>query len=602
MVNNGYVGKILQVDLSTGKTNIGKLDLDLAQRFIGGRGLATKILLDEIDPTVDPLSPDNKIIIAAGPLTGTIVPTSSRYMVVTKGPLTGAIACSNSGGFFGPELKFAGFDMIIIEGKSPKPLYLWIRDSQIELRSAEHIWGKNTDETEDILRNETHKDAKVACIGPAGESLVRFASIINDRGRAAARSGVGAVMGSKNLKAVVVRGTGRIKVSNSDALRVIQQDVLSILRKNPITSTHFPSFGTASLVNIINRNGLYPTRNFQTGVFANADKINGETLAKTIFVKKKACFRCPIACGRFTSVSGEKYKGKGEGPEAGCIGAMGANCGIDNLEAIARANYISNKLGLDQISFGTTLACAMELYEKGYLPEKEIGRTLNFGDADALVEMVGKTGRREGIGDILAEGSFKLAQKYGHSEFSMSVKKQELPPYDPRGAKGLGLGYATSNRGACHTRGYTISAEILGAPLKLDPFTVRGKAVLLRRFQDFTAVIDSAGICIFVTFALGMEHIQKFINAVIGFDYTIDNIMRIGERIWNIERVFNVKAGFTKEDDTLPERLLKEAMPEGPAKGNVVELDEMLKEYYNLRGWDLYGVPTEKKLKMLQLI
>jgi aldehyde:ferredoxin oxidoreductase len=597
----GWIGKILRVDLTRGELKVEELDPKLGAKFIGGRGLGSKILFDEIDPKVDPFSPNNKLIMATGPLTGTSASAAGRYMVITKSPLTGTIACSNSGGHFGAELKFAGFDLIIFEGKAKEPVYLFIEDGKAEIRDAKTLWGKTTHETTDKILSETDMDARVACIGPAGEKLARYACVINDKHRAAGRSGVGAVMGSKNLKAVAVKGSGSITIANKEAFRKASLDVFKKVKANPVASTGLPTYGTTVLVNIINASGILPTRNFNEGVFEGAEKISGETIAEDILVRNRACFSCPIACGRVVKVTNPKYECFSEGPEYESDWSMGACCGIDNLDAIAKGNYLCDTLGLDPISAGVTIACGMELFEKGIISTKEVGRSLNFGDADAMVEMIRAIGYREGFGDALAEGSYRLAEKYGHPEYSMSVKKQEFPAYDGRGVQGMGLQYATSNRGACHVRGYLISPEILGSPQKLDPFETEEKAGWVKAFQDLTAVVDSAGLCLFNTFAFGGPEILEYLKTATGIEMSLEELMKAGERIWNLEKVFNLKAGITGKDDRLPDRLVKEPMPSGPAKGKVVELGKMLPEYYELRGWDKEGVPTKEKLKELGL-
>lgn len=599
---NGWIGKILRVNLTNGEFKVEDLDKNLAIKFLGGRGLGSKILYDEIDPRIDPLGPENKLILATGPLTGTSASAAGRYMAITKSPLTGTIACSNSGGHFGPELKFSGFDMIIIEGKAKEPVYIYIEDGAIEIRDAKSIWGKTTHEATDQIHEETDIDSKIACIGPGGERLVRFACIVNDKHRAAGRSGVGAVMGSKNLKAVAVRGSGSIKVADKEAFRKITVECFKKVKSNPVTSKGLPSYGTAVLVNIINASGIFPTRNFQDSVFEGAEKISGEAIADRILIRNRACFSCPIGCGRVVRVKNPKYECMSEGPEYESDWSLGACCGVDNLDAIAKGNFLCDLLGLDPISTGVTIACAMELFERGIISSTEIGRPLHFGDEDAMVEMVRAIGYREGFGDILAEGSYRMAERFGHPEYSISVKKQEFPAYDARGAQGMGLQYATSNRGACHVRGYMTAPEILGSPVKLDPFDTKDKAQWDKTFQDLTAVVDSSGLCLFNTFAFGIDEIAEYLKAATGIQIDNQELMKTGERIWNLERLFNLKAGLTFRDDTLPERLLKEPVKSGPAKGRVVELDRMLPEYYKLRGWNNEGVPTEEKLKELGLI
>jgi aldehyde:ferredoxin oxidoreductase len=596
----GYIGKILRVNLSNKDIKTEALNMDLARHYIGGRGLATKYYYDEVkNLNIDPLSKENKLIFAAGPLTGTPAPSASRYMVVTKGALNNAIASSNSGGFWGPELKFAGFDMIIIEGKSEKPVYLWVHDGSAELKDASDLWGKDTHETEDMIQEKLKdKGIRVTAIGPAGENLVKFAAIINEKHRAAGRTGVGAVMGSKNLKAIAVRGHGKVPISNRDQFKDVLKDKLSKIKANSVTAQGLPAYGTAVLVNIINAQGMYPTHNFQRGTFESANDLSGEAMSEKYLIKNKACFACPIACGRITKLDGKDS----EGPEYETLWSYSADCGVTNFEKVIEANYYADKLGLDTITTATTIAAAMELNEKGYIPKKDItGPDLKFGNADAIVEYTKDIAYRKGFGNKLAEGSKKLAMSYNHPEISISVKGQELPAYDPRGAYGHALEYATSNRGGCHVRGYMISPEILGLPEKLDPLVTTNKPFWTKTFQDLTAVIDSAGDCLFTSFALGADDYRDLLNAVTGFEYTTEEMMKAGERIWNLERVFDLKVGFTGKDDTLPERFLNTPMPDGPVKGSVVPLSVMLPEYYTLRGWSKDGVPTDAKLKELNI-
>ncbi|MBU0618070.1 MAG: aldehyde ferredoxin oxidoreductase family protein [Planctomycetes bacterium] len=598
---HAYAGKILRVDLTRGTLSTEPIPADDARAFIGGRGLATKIMFDEVDPKVDALSPRNKLIFVTGPLTGTSAVASGRFMVVTKGALTGAIACSNAGGNFGPELKYAGYDMIVLEGAAKKPTMLVIDDDEVELRSAGKLWGKNVHETEDLLHEQLGDEFKCVIIGPAGEKRVRFANIINDKNRAAGRSGVGAVMGSKNLKAIAVRGSGGLTAAQPKQFRNACLDALDKLKAGHVTGEGLPKFGTAVLVNVINEGGLFPTRNFQQGQFESAGQISGETIAEQILVRARACVACPIACGRVTRVTDGKYAGAGEGPEFETIWALGADCGVSDLSAATKANYICNELGMDTISAGATVACAMELYQKGVITKKQVGRTLNFGDGAALVDMMTKIGYRRGFGDVLAEGGARVAAKFKRPDLFMGVKKQEFPAYDARGAFGMGLQYATSNRGACHVRGYMISPEILGSPEKMDPYTPKGKAAMDIAFQDLTAALDSSGMCLFTTFSIGAPELLAMLKTSTGFDYNLDEMMQAGERIWNLERMFNLRAGFTKKDDTLPKRMLREPMPEGPAKGKTVPLEKMLGEYYRLRGWDAEGRPTKAKRAALGL-
>jgi len=506
--------------------------------------------------------------------------------------------------------------MIIFEGKAKKPTYLWIEDDKVELRDARHLWGKTTSETEITVISETAPEAKVACIGPAGENLVRFAAVMNDMGRTAARSGVGAVMGSKNLKAVAVKGTKGVKVADRVGFLEVVREVYRELVEDE--SVHeFHRTGTPGVLALVQQSGALPHRNFsQTGVNPEWEKLSSETLEETVAVRKwmgMACPACPVGCGRTSKVTAPDFAGLGVGPEYESIGLLGSSIGVADINAVAKANFICNEMGMDTISTGSTIACAMELYEKGYLPKKDVERPLRFGDAHALVELIEKIALRAGFGDVLAEGSYRLAEKYGHPEFFMGVKKQEFPSYDPRALHGMGLGYATQSRGACHIRGEVQDVTLYGVYTwrvtrdhnleNVDPLTWEDKPLLTKEIQDWFALIDSCGMCNFVFF-LGRDEDQcrKLIETATGIEMGgYKGFIQTGERIMNIERLFNLKAGFTVKDDTLPKRMIKEPMPGGPAKGKVVPLDKMLPEYYKLRGWDANGVPTPEKLKELGL-
>ncbi|MBW2221471.1 MAG: aldehyde ferredoxin oxidoreductase family protein [Deltaproteobacteria bacterium] len=604
---NGWVGKILRVNLTQGSTRVEELPAELNHLFLGGRGLASKLLFDEVNPQVEPLSPENKLIFMTGPLTGTGAIGGASYVVVTKSPLTGSIACSTTEGYFGPELKFAGYDGIILEGKSPEPVYLSIEDDTVELLSASHLWGKSTHKTEEIIRAEKEnpwiaRETFITSIGPAGENLVKIASIINDKHRAAARSGVGAVMGSKNLKAIAVRGTKAVSLANGKMFLDSVERAWEKFKTTPVIPQALNNIGTSFLVDLINESGVLPARNFQTGVMKNIEKISGEHMAETILKINKGCFSCPIACIQVTEVEDPAFLGKGEGPEYRSIALIGASCGIDNINAIAKINYLCDEMGIDALSYGSAIACAMELTEKKIISKKETGVNLKFGNAEAVVELVEKVVKREGFGEILAEGGYQLAAKYNHPEYFMGVKKQGSPAFDPRGIQGLGLEYATSNSGVSHALGYLVTHKILGIRGEIDPLTTEGKAPLVKLFQDGSAVFDSAGLCRLLLLGIWIDEVIPMLEAATGISYTEEDLQNIGERIWNLERLFNVKAGFSSTDDTIPQRMLKEPMPEGPAKGQVCKLDEMLPEYYNIRGWTHKGIPTEDKLKSLGLV
>ena len=614
----GWTRKILRVDLSKGTCKSEPLNMEWAQQYLGQRGLATKYFVEEVDPKVDPLSPANKMIMATGPLTGTPASTGGRYSVITKGALTGAIACSNSGGYFGAELKFAGWDMVIFEGKSAKPVYLSIEDDKVELRDAAHLWGKTVWQTEEIIK-KSHQDpqTRVCSIGRAGENGVMYACIVNDLHRAAGRSGVGTVMGSKNLKAVAVRGTkGAGAIKNPKAFMAAAAAAKKVLADNAVTGQGLPTYGTQVLMNVINEMGALPTRNHRDVQFEDARKISAEAMhekrptdGKAHLVTNAACFGCTIACGRiskidethFSVVNKPQYWGASGGLEYEAAWALGAANGVGDLEALQYANLICNEDGFDPITFGATVAAAMELYDMGVLTKEQIGLDAPFGSAQALVVLAEMLVKGEGFGKDLALGSARMCAKYGKPELSMGVKKQEFPAYDSRGIQGMGLAYATSNRGACHLRGYTVASEVLGIPVKTDPLVTEGKADLVKAFQDATSVFDSAGICVFTTFAWTLADLQPQLDAACDGDWTMEKLAVVGERIWNMERLFNNAAGFTAKDDDLPPRLKTEPAKTGPAKGLVSGIDKMRPEYYKARGWSAEGVPTKETLARLGL-
>jgi aldehyde:ferredoxin oxidoreductase len=613
-----WAGKILRVNLSTGECRSEPLNMTWAKDYLGSRGLATKYFTEEVDAKVDPLSSDNKIIWATGPLTGTMASTGGRYTVVTKGPLTGAIACSNSGGYWGAELKFAGWDMVIFEGKSPKPVYLMIENERVQLLDAAEIWGKTVWETEPAIKTK-HQDPmiRVSSIGRSGENGVLYSAIVNDLHRAAGRSGVGAVMGSKNLKAIAVRGTqGVSTVKNPKAFMTATKEAKKVLAGNAVTGQGLPTYGTQVLMNVINEVGALPTRNHRDVQFEGAKDISAEAMAtpratdgKAHLVTNQACFGCTIACGRiskidethFTVQNRPQYWGANGGLEYEAAWALGAANGVNDLEALQFANLICNEDGIDPITFGATVGAVMELYEMGVLTKEQIGIEAPFGSAKALCHLVEITARSEGFGKDMGLGSKRLTEKYGHPELSMSVKGQEFPAYDGRVIQGIGLGYATSNRGACHLRGYTIASEVLGIPVKTEPTDTDGKPELLKAFQDATAAFDAAGICIFTSFAWTLNDVAPQVQAACGDEFTVENLTLIGERIWNMEKDFNLRAGFTRKDDALPKRLMTEGAKTGPAKGVVSGLDKMLPIYYQVRGWDEEGRIKPETRKRLGL-
>ncbi|MDA3814334.1 MAG: aldehyde ferredoxin oxidoreductase family protein [Candidatus Cloacimonetes bacterium] len=588
---NGWMNKIVEINLSTGKQKTIIIDEIVRRKFIGGRGLGLKIYTDMCSADIDAFDEKNALIFSTGPLTG-IIQTAGRYQVTTRSPLTGGIVDSSSGGFFGATLKKAGFDGLVITGKSEKPVYLEVTEDCIEIKSAMNIWGKDTHETMRILKEESSSNISIACIGPAGENLVPFAAIMNDKDRAAGRGGVGAVMGSKNLKAITAFGKKEIPVSDPEGLKKMISTINTLIDKNPVTGKSLQLLGTSVLVNVINAHGMYPTENFQRGVFNDAEGTSGEKIAETILQGRSACFKCPIACGRKTKTS----KREGEGPEYETVWAFGAQLGINDLEIITEANYTCNELGLDTITAGSTIGCAMELYEKGAFPEK-----LVWGDSSNLVKLVEDIAYKRGIGKDLALGSKKLAEKYGKPELAMQVKGMEIPAYDPRGVQGQALSFATSNRGGCHMQGYLISPEILGSPVFMDRYSIEGKAEIVALFQDISAAVDSLVLCRFLQFAISVDTFKDMLNIVTGLNFTEDELLRVGTRIYNLERKYNSEVGFTRKDDMLPPRFLEEELAEGASRNRVVQLDEMLDRYYQLRGWDKNGIPTEETLQKLEL-
>ena len=605
----GWQKKILRVNLSEGKSYVEPLNMNWAQQYLGERGLATKYLGELMDPSADAMSPENVLIFATGPLTGTMSSTSGRYAVVTKGPLTGAIACSNSGGKFGAELKFAGYDLLIVQGKSDKPVYLHIVDDAVEIVPADDIWGTTVWHTEEWLKTRhQNPQLKVASIGVAGERGVRYACIVNDLHRAAGRSGVGAVMGSKNLKAVAVRGTVGVSVKDPKRFMQAVYDTKRLLEDND-GRRELTELGTNAMIDMMQEFGGLPTRNFQEVQFEGTDKINPAAMVATKrnghrnLLTNKACFGCTIACGRiahidkehFTIVNRPEYRHASGGLEYETAYAFGPVVGVDDIDALTFAGFMMNEHGMDPISFGATLAAAMELFELGLITESDTdGIPLKFGNAEALTVMAEKTGKYEGFGQELGLGSKRLCEKYGRPELSMSVKGQEFAGYDSRALQGMGLGYATSNRGACHLKHDVFTED-------MEDQTGKGKAKPCKDSQDRVAVVDSTGLCLFTTAAWGMEEFQTQIDAACEGDWTVERLTETGERIWNLERQFNLAAGLTAADDTLPKRLLQDPTPSGTAKGKVSELPKMLPEYYELRGWGKDGVPSKETLNRLGL-
>jgi aldehyde:ferredoxin oxidoreductase len=588
---DGYAGVILSVDLTAGSVQQQPLPDEWKQKYLGGRGFGVRIISDLVNPVIDPLSDQNVVVFAAGALTGTRMPMGSRYDVVTRSPLTGTLSSANSGGFFGTELKRAGFDVIIIRGKAAAPVYLWINNGTAEIRDASALWGKTTTDTATSLQAAMNDPAvRVACIGPAGERQCLISAVMNEQSRAAARGGGGAVMGSKMLKAIAVRGTGTVDGADPACCQHMISEIGDRLKSGGLTTGGLNKYGTAALVQLINQHGLLPVKNHQQNMFSEAENVSGEELARAFLKKKSACYSCPVACGRVCEVDGIL----GGGPEYETIWAFGPDCGVSDMPSIIRANNLCNELGLDTISTGVTIACAMELSEKGHLPY-----TVRWGDGNVVVNLVRMIAYRAGIGDEMADGSFRFSARYGHPELSMSAKKLEVPAYDPRGLQGQGLEYATSVRGACHVYGNMLYPELLGVPVKLDPAATEGKAEWTKTMQDLAAATDAAGMCLFSGRTLRAADYAAMVSALTGQTMDETEFLRVGERIWNIQKIFNIRAGLSSEDDTLPPRLLKEPLAAGAPQGQVWRRDELLPAYYAARGWDAEGRPTAAKLREL---
>jgi aldehyde:ferredoxin oxidoreductase len=609
----GYMGQILRVNLANGRISEEALKEDDCKMFLGGSGLATKYLFDEVPKGADPLGSENRLIFMTGPLTGTESPSAGRYCVVTKSPLTGLWGEGNSGGSWGVYLKTSGFDGIIFEGISPKPVYLVIDDGKAELRDAKHLWGKSVSETTRVIKEELGEDVNVACIGIAGEKLVRYAGIFNDIHRPAGRCGVGTVMGAKRLKAVAARGTQEIKTANKDVFSQISKRNYDLVNESLLKIT-LETYGTAMVTDLVNVRGGFPTRNWQTGVVPDIDKISGVTLESTLLVDRKHCYACPISCCRVTVVKSGPYACKGEGPEFESIGAFGAMCALENLEAVTLAHNLCDDYGLDVVSAGSTIAFAIECYEKGILTKADTdGLELKFGDANVVIQLIHKIAKREGIGDLLAEGTRRVAAKLdkGVERFAMHVKGLELPAYDPRAAKICGLAFVTANRGGDHITAYVEGPAFVDTPFlcvedsKIEDWIVENpaEAKVVKDLEDALTVFDCMGTCKFMGMALAAEDWVDMISNCVGWELSVSDFRRIGERVYNLARAFNVREGLTRADDALPKRLLEEPLPEGAAAGHTVrKLDQSLDVYYELRGWDKKtGKPTSEKLKDLKL-
>lgn len=603
--------KILRVDLTANTCTSEPLNMDWAHSYLGSRGLATKYLAEEMNATISPLSPENMLIFATGPLTGTNAPTGGRFSVVTKGALTNAIACSNSGGQFGGELKMAGWDMIIIQGKAKKPIYLVIQDEKATLFPADNfIWGDSVWTTEKKIRSK-HQDPlmRIASIGVTGEKMVRYACIVNDKDRAAGRSGVGAVMGSKNLKAIAIRGTRGVSIHDPKTFMEKVEESRNLLDASD-GRLGLSDNGTMAMLDVTQAHGSLPTRNCRDVQFEDANSINlasmkrlRESDHKSNLQGNKACFSCTIGCGRIAKIDPQHFSIKDKPEYQNALGgleyesgySLGPMTGVSDIEAATYVNAACNEHSMDPISFGATVAAAMELYEIGAIGKNETeGIKLEFGSAEALVWAVNITSSGQGFGKDLGMGAKLLCEKFGHPELAMVVKGQEFPGYDPRAMQGMGLAYATSNRGACHLRADPYSDDF-------EHVRTDGKAKIVKDTQDDTGFVDSTGLCAFVFGDVGIDLVCQQLSSALPAHWNRERARLTGERIWNLERQFNLAAGFSKRDDTLPERILNEPAKTGAGKGWVNEIATMLPEYYELRGWDSDGIPTTETISRLNL-
>ncbi len=593
----GYIGKILRINLSNGQTKVQDLNKEFAENYVGGRGFGSRIIYDEVDPKLDAFDPGNKLVIATGPLSGTKVPSAPKFHVATKSPLTGLMLNSSAAGYFAPEMKFAGYDAIIIEGKSPKPVFLWINEGNVEIRDADWLWGLDTSVTDRLLKENVDAKSKIACIGPAGENLVRYACIISEW-RAAGRGGAGAVLGSKNLKAIAVRGEEKEpKISNSKLFDEAVRQAYEAMAKEPLTGKIYRANGTTYNIEIVNSFGMYPTKNFQEGVFQGADKVSGEAIKNKLYLRNKPCYRCPISCSKISAVKDGEYAGvTGRGPEYETAWAFSAQCNSDSLEAVLVASGICDNMGLDTISTGNVIGFAMECYEKRLLSQKDCPE-LKFGDTAKMLTLIRQIAYRKGIGDLLAEGVKIASERMGRNtdKLAMHVKGMELPAYDPRGAWGMGLAYATANRGGCHLDAWTIAAELTSGVF--DRCSITGKAKLVKDDQDRRTAVACTGLCVFASKAVNMELVSKLLFAITGVNLHETEMMNIGARVYNIERTYNVRCGISRSNDALPDRFFDEPIPDGVSKGKMLshqEFEKMLDEYYSLRGWNSNGVPSKQ--------
>jgi aldehyde:ferredoxin oxidoreductase len=613
----GYAGKVLRIDLTKEKTYVSELEKELILNFLGGRGFNSKRLYDEVKPGIAPLLPQNKLFFATGPLVGTMFPTASRFNVSGKSPLTNILGDSNAGGHFAPELKFAGYDQIILEGRSEKPVYITIMDEVIEFRDASHLIGKDVYATDALIKADlVGRRVQTAIVGPAAENGVKYAGVYVNLMRAAGRTGMGTVMASKGVKALAIRGTGSIEVADPNLFERLVEEVEEEIYNH---EQYWPrrKMGTTRILMMANAAGFLPTRHYTAGIFEHAEKVSGERLAKEYNVKTRGCFACTIPCSRFFVIKQGEFKGLyAEGPEYEAQGAFSARVGNSNLDVTLKANDLCNKLGLDVITTAECIAWTMELYEKGLLHRNEVdGLDLSWGNKEAILTLIEKIAQREGFGDLLADGSHVAAQRLGKGKhLTMQVKGLDLIAADPRGLKGFGLGYAVSTRGGDHNRSEPFvelsddpqrGLEMFGIPESTIRLAHKGKGRLVSYFEDWCAIIDALEPCKNIMQnmeILTFNRAAEVIKAVTGLNMSAQDVRRVGERIVTIERAFNVREGLTRKDDTLPRRFREEILTQGPSKNTLFEQESMLDEYYTERGYNVKtGIPTHKTLKKLNL-
>jgi aldehyde:ferredoxin oxidoreductase len=605
----GFHGRYLEVDLSTGEIRTAALEDGLVARYIGGRGLATRLFYDAVDPACDPLGPENVFVIAAAPLIGTNAPTAGRGHMVFKSPLTGFLGTSNSGGTWGSAFKSAGFDAVLVRGRASHPVYLDISPGRVEIADARRFWGMTTHETTDALTGdfEPGRRPKLLGIGPAGENLSRIAAVANDRNRVYGRCGPGAVWGSKNLKAIRVAGREKIQVRDKERYQSGYDQALYLMKQAPITKRLLRELGTSGLVELINVISMLPHRNFQDTRHdeESLERVSGETIARTILERAGGCYLCPIGCQRHTRLGTDGSSDRGEGPEYETVVMMGPNCDVYDLDAITRANYRCNELGLDTMSFGGTVACAMELAERGFLPPAATdGLDLRFGRGAVLEPLAVAAAHRRGLGDVLADGAARLAARFGADDLAMTVKKLEIPGYDPRASFTQALGYMTSPTGACHLRGgYAVSLAFFGGTREIPRFSLLQSPVAVRNMQNKGILQDSLGICRFTGFAFDVGPWARMMTGVTGLDFSEARLEEVANRVAALERLFNCEAGATATDDLLPPRF-SDVPITAAGEQRTLSRDaqrRMLGDYYEVRGWDESGRPRQALLDHLGL-